>query len=1398
MTPAADEGSPDAALSSAIVRVAGTDGRVGGVGFLIAPDLVVTCARVVREALGLSPEGTGAPAGELALDRPLAGPGRAAAEVAHWAPPREDHTGDVAVLRLREPLPGAVPLAMADPGSLWGHPVRVLGLTPAFPDGVWHAGRLRGESAENRVRLSAADRRGGPVEPGFSGSPVWDEQAGAVVGMVVVAESSGARQSFAIPTESLVSEIPALAGALRPASPFRGLDTFREPDAGGYFGRDAEAGDIAGRLGRGDHPSVVLVGPSGCGKSSLALAGVAPRLRAEGYEVLVLRADGGTPPRTALAAELLRLAGPGPHGADRGSALRDLEEELTRHGLVGAARRALGDPAGRYLLVLDQAEQLLAGPPGPDDAEERAEAAAGLLFPDPHPDALRVLLTLRADFLEAALSHPLLGPALGRATVRPLLPMTREQLSEVILRPLAATPAVSYDPGLVHRMLDDAGAEPGALPRLGFVLERLWDEQAAGRIRFASYEALGGVGGALGRHAEEAWHACAGPADREEALRLLTGLVRVPPGGEAPLRTALTRAEAGETRWRIARALAERRILVLGGGPERGPTVELAHEALIGAWPALARQAAEHRESPGASPPRRGDDPARGRRLRRGAVAVLGALLVIAVVASSLLYLANADLDRELRGAVSARLAALAGRESSPARAALLAGAAYRTAPGPEARTALLEQYVRLRDVDGIVAESPAGDVRDTVMSEDGERLTVGLKTGEVLAVDLTAKPPRVTSPFKGRDTALVTASPDGSVIARASGDGPVTLEVPGPDGGWRTVPLRSADQARGNPGEDPREATALRFDGTGRRVLAVVPGDGVLVWETAGGGRVGAPLTAPVGWGVAQAWFGPDAASVIGQLTPEGSGPGAESRIVRWELPGGLLGAEPWDSGGTGAVTVSGDGSTLVRCTADGVLQAWDLTGPPEVKYRYDTARWGLCPLNLPRLDRTGRFLLGPAQRTGAPPGRHRLLVLDLWEGHAATLDLPGGASPSPLSLAGPPDALRVAAGSGGSVVVAHVPAPTAFDDAVLTSPIRTVDADHARIASVDADGGTLRLWDTRTKRPLAALRPSKPLARQYPVFSPDGTRILTSTADGRSVLVWDLRPPGGGPAAPAEAREIELPGPPGLDPGGTDPRTGLRPAWVGISFDGDGYAVLSGLSYVSRWRLSDGTPAGETYRPPAREPGGPATAAALTTGAARPGHRQAVVYAEGDELLVWDFGRGAPVARIPAGRGKVRQWAFDPTGRLLAVLTYGGRLSLYDMDRGAYTRTLADRGVERLAGFPSPTTLSTRDQASTLTLWDASKGSALQHFTPGSGATFAWSADGRRLAWVDGSRVTVLPMDPQAWQARLCALAARDLTPAERHLLPPGSRPSPCGAGRGRGQPVSRTATMPLKTPT
>ncbi|MCX5379685.1 trypsin-like peptidase domain-containing protein [Streptomyces sp. NBC_00091] len=1436
MTTAGGSAHADAVLGSAIVRVAGPAGPVAGVGgvgvgvgFLVTPGLAVTCAHVVADALGVPRTQVAAPQGVLALDRPLSGvAGRAEAEVEHWVPLRPDGTGDIAVLRLRTPVPGAAALAMASPTSVWDHPVRVAGFPAAFPGGVWHVGRLRGWTAENWVQLSGADQQGVPVDKGFSGSPVWDEQAGAVVGMVVAAQLSGNRQSFVIPTRTLVAEVPALGPLLSPPSPFRGLVTFQEADAEVYFGRDAETEDITGLLDTGPRPCVALVGPSGCGKSSLALAGVVPRLRARGYEVLVVRAAEGLPVRTALAAELARLAHPGPGGGP--AQPRALEESLTLHGLTATARSALGARAGRLLVVLDQAEALLA------DHRHGDDDTAGLLFPEPYPAGLRVLLTLRADFLEAALSHPVLGPALDRAAVRPLPPMTRAQMSEVILRPLARIPAVSYDPGLVARMLDDAGAEPGALPLLGFVLARLWDERAVGRLRFTSYEEIGGVRGALGRHAEAAWRACVEEADQDEALRLLTALVRVLPGSEAPLRAVLSRADAGEERWRIAGLLAERRILVVGGDPEHGQTVELAHEALIGAWPTLARQVAENREfltwragfrrdldrwhelgqardqlltgapldaavgqtqtrgdelSPrereflAAGLARRTEEAAQARRTRtikQAGISLLSVLLVIAVVASWQLYGANGRLDEDLRKAASPQIADLAGRldDVSLATSALMAGAAYRTAPSPEAQTALFEQYVRMRHVEQIVYEGKGkGEVRDAVLSEDGNRVTIGLHSGEVQRADLGSGPPRITQ-FRS-NIRLVTASSDGRTVAASDPLGVLTAGVHAADGTWRTVNLRGVEQAK----ENARPPTDLRFDAPGRRVLAAIPGEGVSVWEAADGTRVGGTLAPPASWTVSQAWFGPNADTVIGRIVPEGSAAGAKGRLVRWQLSDGRLDEQPWGTQETGPATVSADGSTLVRCTDDGILQAWDLNGQPKVKKQYSTSQLSLvCPLYLPRLDSTGRFLLNPAQRFGASLGRYRFLVLDLQEGLPATLDLPapaqqdefvaGSQALPAVSLAGPPDAMKVAVTAGGTVVVARVPAPTGFDSAMLTSLVRTVDVDHGRIASIDADGGALRLWDLKTRRQLAAVRPSAPLARLYPSFSPDGKRLLTVTTDGLGVLVWDLKPDGGGPGL-AEVRRLGLPAPPGIDPARADARTGRTPAWVNVWFDGNDHAVVSAVSYVSRWDLTSGIQAGYTYRPSVQEPVEVSTTAAVLFGAVRPGHKQAAVRSRGDSIEIWDFTSGKAVDNFDSEKGTPRHMAFDQTGKLLAVVTTDGVLRIRDVDRHKW-RTLAYQGVQWLNGFPTPTRLSTIATVNSFTFWDAERGTELYHFTPGYGATGDWSADGTKLAWSEGSAVEVLPLNPETWRKRACDLAARPLTLVERELLPPGGRSDAC----------------------
>ncbi|MFF3561412.1 trypsin-like peptidase domain-containing protein [Streptomyces sp. NPDC002574] len=1399
-----------------MVRVKGPDGELAGAGFLIAPDLVLTCAHVVNDALRRPREDEVATGTEVLVDLPFA-EGGAAAEVERWVPVREDQTGDIAVLRLRAAIPGSHPLHMADTEQVWGHDVRVPGFPYRSPGGVWHYGRLRGATAEGWVQLSQADPHGVPVEEGFSGSPVWDEQLRAVAGMVVVIQPGGVQQSFLMPTRTLVAELPELATVVRPASPFRGLSTFQEGDAEVYFGREDDVAD-ATALVDGSHPCVTLVGPSGCGKSSLARAGVVPRLRERGHAVLMVRSGEGATLRTALASELVTAVRPALRGAARTREVRQLEELLAEHGLMDALRMAGGQGQQPLLVVLDQGEELLAGP------DPEIEEAVRLLFPEHRPDGLRVLVTLRSDFTDAALSHPLLGPALSRGQVRLLAPMSRPQLEQVIRDPLELTPAVTYDDGLVERMLDDAGDGPGALPLLGFVMAQLWDGQIGGRLRFDTYREVGGVQGALGRYAETAWRSCVGEADEAEAMRLLTDLVRFLPGGDVPMRNALRQQDAGEGRWRIATALAERRLLVLRGGGGEAVTAELAHEALIGAWKRLEERVRQdraflawraelrhdvergqllegeqlteaeqwvarrgpvltdtERQFVDASVARRVAQEERARRRvrqKRGGIGALAVLTVLAVVASGLFFWRNAQLDGQLRRAASKQLAARVAQldDVSVVTSALLSGAAYRTAQEPEARTALISQYLRLRHVERVVWDNHA-PVRDVAMSEDGKRINVGMTSGD--AVGLAPGTDEAHPDWLPAGSQIVALSPDGLMSARASVNGKVSVGI-GPDGGgkWRTVVLRDGDAVRNNA----RAPADLRFDATGRRVLAALPGEGVLVWESASGRRAGKALPAPKGWETAQAWFGPDG-TVIGRITQEGAAEGAQGRLVRWNLADGRRDAATWGTDLTGAVTVSGDGRTLVRCTPDGVLQSWDLTGRPKVRHQYSTRQLGLvCPLNVPRLDRTGRFLVNPVQRFGASLGRFRFLVFDLAQGRAGTFDLPApaqqdasftGESQLPaVSLTGPPGKLRAAVGIAASVMVARVPEPSAFDTTMLTARIRTVDADHHHVVSVDTDGNGLRLWDLRTHRMLAAVRPSRPLAARYATYSPDGTRVLTTAADGGTVLVWEVRG-----NTLRELDRIDLPRPPDIHPTDPDPRSGRTPAWVDITFDGPDHVVISALSYVERWDLAQGREVGTAYRPRAQEPTEVSIAAAGTWAAARPGHGQAAVRAADgkSDIVIWDFEEGREVESLDVGGSDgVKQLGFDPTGRLLAVLTYDGAVRVWDMDKAGkdkWLEPLTYQGVQWLSAFSSESTLSTQSTQNEYTVWDVGSGTERYHFTPGYGATADLTEDGASMGLVDGSDGYLLALDPERWLEKLCAVAGRGLRAGEKGLTPPGS---------------------------
>ncbi|MFI6152826.1 trypsin-like peptidase domain-containing protein [Kitasatospora sp. NPDC051170] len=865
------------ALDAAILRVRGRAGHPVGVGFLVTGELALTCAHVVATALALAPDEAPGPDARLGLDLPLLPGGAHTATVERWAPER-----DAALLRLTRPPAGARPVRLVEASDVWDHEARAFGFPAHHGSGVWHAGRLRGRQADGLVQLDI-DRGGGyQVAPGFSGGPVWDERLVGVVGMMAAAESGATAASFLIPTAELLRAWPDLRDLALPPSPFRSLRAFQEDDAGLFFGRDEEAGKLVRALRRSRW--VTVVGASGSGKSSLALAGVVPRWRSADGLAVVLRPGGGSSPLSALAGALLPLLEPDLSPTGRLERLGPFTAFLAAPGGLAEVLGQLAQLHGRrrrLLVVVDQFEELFAR------GEGAVDELAGVLFGAELPYEVRVLTTLRADFLESFLQHRRLGqlfhadPGSGEEDHESLLlgPMSRGQLREVVTAPVAAVGSVAYQPHLVESILDDATAEAGALPLLGFTLEQLWQGQRGGVMSLEAYGELGGVGGALSAYAEQAWQENVRPADQDAARRLFTQLVRVPLGSAGATRRTVPRTDLGEEEWRIAQQLATTRLLVTGSLAEGTETVELAHDALITHWPRLAdwvardRAFLDWRESlrhdrdrwkaagrPAELLPtdvtlaasqrwdeerkgyltqeerdflRRGLRHRRSRRRRRTAVAaVLCVLTLVAGAVSVVSWQLRDEAARRTAVVHSASLAndAAALVHSDPGVAAQLAVAAYRLSPTKEAASQL---YATLQTpLDRVLADTGHA-IRRVAAQKDGPLAAATDATGELRLWDLGDPGAPVLDAALQLDRASAIAFlPHRPLLAArcAEGRGLCLWDLADPRRPVTTAALPNPDRA---PTGD-MTTTALTTDAQGRLLAATDRAGYTTLWSVA------------------------------------------------------------------------------------------------------------------------------------------------------------------------------------------------------------------------------------------------------------------------------------------------------------------------------------------------------------------------------------------------------------------------------------------------------------------------------------------------------------------------------------------------------------------------------------
>jgi trypsin-like peptidase/NACHT domain-containing protein len=183
----------DQELEMGLVEVCGSS---VGSGFLVAEDLIVTCAHVVG-----SPQ-----AKPKVVFLGAAAPSPASVVPDLW---RSEQEGDIAVLKLGAPPQGRRPLRLGRTSGTEGHSCSTLG----FPD-VSAVQVVRGQGI---IRALVFDRWGNrklqlsskEITGGFSGAPLLDVQTKRVVGMVVWNAEKIPEVAWAVPAEALHSVLSA-------------------------------------------------------------------------------------------------------------------------------------------------------------------------------------------------------------------------------------------------------------------------------------------------------------------------------------------------------------------------------------------------------------------------------------------------------------------------------------------------------------------------------------------------------------------------------------------------------------------------------------------------------------------------------------------------------------------------------------------------------------------------------------------------------------------------------------------------------------------------------------------------------------------------------------------------------------------------------------------------------------------------------------------------------------------------------------------------------------------------------------------------------------------------------------------------------------------------------------
>ena len=404
---------------------------------------------------------------------------------------------------------------------------------------------------------------------------------------------------------------------LNKSSPYKGLKRYNFSDREYFFGRDA----LIARLFEAVNQNTFLLvaGASGCGKSSVVRAGLIPELKSNlgATKLLDFIFTPGRNPFESFYRCLL--------ADDKDYSFTEDEAELARVSnpqTIVDVIQSLKQDNDRWLILIDQFEEIFTNC---SDEQVRRDFIDSLVQLSQHSDeSIRVILAMRADFLEYFSAYPQLGIIANNNNIHLVTAMHPDELRQTIEQP-AAKHGVVFEKGLVTRIIQEVQGQSGYLPLLQYTLNLLWETEciSIGRdgrphiedriLNLSIYSALEGVRGALQARISKLYQQLSQDeqaATRQIFLRLVQ-IVDTDSGSRAVSRKAYRSEFQGEIIETTLRKFVNENMIVSGyeySGKDkvligssintaRNATFEIAHEIILSSWDALKKWLQEAKDA---------------------------------------------------------------------------------------------------------------------------------------------------------------------------------------------------------------------------------------------------------------------------------------------------------------------------------------------------------------------------------------------------------------------------------------------------------------------------------------------------------------------------------------------------------------------------------------------------------------------------------------------------------------------------------------------------------------------------------------------------------------------------------------------------------------------------------